>query len=116
MYGEATSQEQESKGFFYPKETMGTTIVAIKYDGGVIACADTRTYLPTQAHPQAVSTLSTEWQTRSISSMTISSFSGVDLQGNPSKPPTRCVILSTRMSTSRADCLMLRLLLACSRS
>jgi len=27
---------------FYQKETMGTTIMAIKYDGGVIACADTR--------------------------------------------------------------------------
>jgi 20S proteasome alpha/beta subunit len=35
-----TTQETEHKSFFYPKETMGTTIMAIKYDGGVIACAD----------------------------------------------------------------------------
>jgi 20S proteasome alpha/beta subunit len=30
----------EDNSFFYPKETMGTTIMAIKYEGGVIACAD----------------------------------------------------------------------------
>jgi 20S proteasome subunit beta 1 len=30
-------------GFFYQKETMGTTVMAVKYDEGVIACADTRT-------------------------------------------------------------------------
>lgn len=28
--------------FFYPNETMGTTIMALKYEGGVIACADSR--------------------------------------------------------------------------
>jgi hypothetical protein len=31
MYQELSSQEMESKDFFYPKETMGTTVVAIKY-------------------------------------------------------------------------------------
>ena len=29
--------------FFYPTETMGTTIMALKYEGGVIACADSST-------------------------------------------------------------------------
>ena len=31
---------QENINDFYPKETMGTTILALRYDGGVIACAD----------------------------------------------------------------------------
>ncbi len=70
MYGEATQQEMDQKSFFYPKETMGTTIVAIKYDGGVIACADSRTFPLTQALPQEACTLWTEWLTRSTSSTT----------------------------------------------
>ena len=41
MYGPTTSQDQQTKDFFYPKEDMGTTIMALRYDGGVIACADT---------------------------------------------------------------------------
>lgn len=40
MYNKATTQEVQHKDFFYPKETMGTTVMAIKYDRGVIACAD----------------------------------------------------------------------------
>ncbi len=32
--------EKVDPSFFYQKETMGTTIMAIKYEGGVIACAD----------------------------------------------------------------------------
>ena len=40
MYKTASRQEQNHKDFFYPQETMGTTIMALKYDGGVIACAD----------------------------------------------------------------------------
>jgi 20S proteasome alpha/beta subunit len=47
MYDQMTTQEQEHKSFFYPKETMGTTIMAIKYDGGVIAVADSRIVLLT---------------------------------------------------------------------
>ena len=35
---------------FYGKETMGTTIMAVKYDGGVIACADTRNKCPYPRH------------------------------------------------------------------
>jgi 20S proteasome alpha/beta subunit len=40
MYNKATTQEVQHKDFFYPKETMGTTIMAVKYDRGVIAVAD----------------------------------------------------------------------------
>lgn len=40
MYNKATTQEVQHKDFFYPKETMGTTVIAVKYDRGVIACAD----------------------------------------------------------------------------
>ncbi len=38
---------------FYQKETMGTTIMAIRYEGGVIACADSSTCSLTQKHHQA---------------------------------------------------------------
>lgn len=37
--------ESEDNGFFYQKETMGTTIMACKYEGGVIVCADSSTTL-----------------------------------------------------------------------
>ncbi len=43
MYGAISHQEQASKDLFYPRETMGTTIMALKYQGGVIACADSST-------------------------------------------------------------------------
>lgn len=46
---------------FYQKETMGTTIMAVRYQGGVIACADSRNCLIIQAHHPEVSTLWTEW-------------------------------------------------------
>ena len=36
--------EGTDTNMFYQKETMGTTIMAVKYDGGVIACADSRKY------------------------------------------------------------------------
>lgn len=45
MYEEMTTQEMDNKSFFYPKETMGTTIMAVKYNGGVIACADSSKFL-----------------------------------------------------------------------
>jgi 20S proteasome alpha/beta subunit len=56
MYGSTSTQERQHKDFFYPKETMGTTIMAIKYDQGVIACADSSTSPPTQEHPQVAAT------------------------------------------------------------
>ncbi|MCB0370922.1 MAG: hypothetical protein KDD45_16240 [Bdellovibrionales bacterium] len=65
MY-KTSRQEQGHKDFFYPQETMGTTIMAIKYDGGVIACADSSTSLYTQEHPLEEFTPSTELQTKSI--------------------------------------------------
>lgn len=34
--------ENTDTNMFYQKETMGTTIMSVKYDGGVIACADSR--------------------------------------------------------------------------
>ena len=37
--------EKVDTDFFYQKETMGTTIMAVKYEGGVIACADSRNNL-----------------------------------------------------------------------
>jgi|JI9StandDraft_1071089.scaffolds.fasta_scaffold13591_7 20S proteasome alpha/beta subunit len=43
MYGAISHQEQASKDLFYPRETMGTTVMALKYQGGVIACADSST-------------------------------------------------------------------------
>jgi len=78
MYGQSTSQEIEHKSFFYPKETMGTTILALKYDGGVIACADSRILCPTQELRLAAPTLSIELPTKLILSMTTSSFCEVD--------------------------------------
>lgn len=64
MYTQATTQELQQKDFFYPKETMGTTIMAIKYDQGVIACADSSNPPLTQGpHPEE-STLSTESLTK----------------------------------------------------
>jgi 20S proteasome alpha/beta subunit len=56
MYKAASRQERQNKDFFYPQETMGTTIMAIKYDGGVIACADSSTTFTIQEHPQEEST------------------------------------------------------------
>jgi hypothetical protein len=60
MYGQDTTQEIEHKSFFYPKETMGTTIMALKYDGGVIACADSSISFIIQEPPQVDLTLLTE--------------------------------------------------------
>lgn len=73
MYEPTNNQERQHKDFFYPKETMGTTIIAIKYQGGVLACADSSNSSSIQEHQQEVSILSTELLTRSISSMIISS-------------------------------------------
>jgi len=56
MYKTMTSQERQHKDFFYPQETMGTTIMALKYDGGVIACADSSTPSSTQELPLEEST------------------------------------------------------------
>lgn len=56
MYNKATTQEVQHKDFFYPKETMGTTIMAIKYDRGVIAVADSSNPYPTQELQQEEST------------------------------------------------------------
>jgi hypothetical protein len=60
MYNKATTQEVQQKDFFYPKETMGTTVMAIKYDRGVIAVADSSKLNLTQELPQEESTLSIE--------------------------------------------------------
>jgi 20S proteasome alpha/beta subunit len=38
--------EAQDNSFFYQKETMGTTIMAVKYEGGVIVCADSRSIPP----------------------------------------------------------------------
>jgi 20S proteasome alpha/beta subunit len=38
--------ENADTNMFYQKETMGTTIMSVKYDGGVIACADSRNNFP----------------------------------------------------------------------
>ena len=73
MYKAVTNQEQQHKDFFYPKETMGTTIMAIKYDGGVIACADSRKHRLTQELQLEESTQSIESQIKSIMSINISS-------------------------------------------
>ena len=62
MYKTASRQEQHHKNFFYPTETMGTTIMAVKYDGGVIACADSSTNHITQEPLPVESTQSTESQ------------------------------------------------------
>ena len=52
---------------------MGTTIMAIKYDGGVIACADSSN-LPSTQEPQPVeSTQSIELPIKSTMSTNISS-------------------------------------------
>lgn len=45
MYETMSTQELDNKSFFYPHETMGTTIMAIKYEGGVLACADSSIFL-----------------------------------------------------------------------
>ena len=97
-----STQEKELKSFFYPKVTMGTTIMAIKYDGGVIACADSRTLSITKAPLREERTLSTESPTRSTSSTITSSSSEVELQDNPNKLPTKSGISSILTSTSRA--------------
>ena len=60
MYKTASRQEQNHKDFFYPQETMGTTIMALKYDGGVIACADSSTSLTIQEPLPVESTPSIE--------------------------------------------------------
>ena len=85
MYKTHTTQEQKHKDFFYPREDMGTTIMAIKYDGGVIACADTRKSHNTQEPQQEEYTLSIESPTRSTLSMTTSSPSGQEVLANRSK-------------------------------
>ena len=73
MYKTMTSQERQHKDFFYPQETMGTTIMALKYDGGVIACADSSTPSPTQEPRQEESTPSTGSLTKSTTSTSTSS-------------------------------------------
>ena len=66
MYKTASTQEQRHKDFFYPQETMGTTIMALKYDGGVIACADSSKYTSIQEPQLEESTPSTESQIKLI--------------------------------------------------
>ena len=78
MYKAVTNQEQQHKDFFYPKETMGTTIMAIKYDGGIIACADSRTSTLIQEPHQEESTQSIELQIKSTTFTNTSSHSEVD--------------------------------------
>jgi 20S proteasome alpha/beta subunit len=73
MYQPASRQERSHKNFFYPQETMGTTIIAVKYDGGVIACADSRKEHTIQAHQPEESTLSIESRTKSTMFTNISS-------------------------------------------
>lgn len=89
MYKTHTTQEQKHKDFFYPKEDMGTTIMAIKYDGGVIACADSRKTNNTQEPQQEESTSSIESQIKSTLSMTISSHSEPEPLVSLSKPSIR---------------------------
>ena len=89
MYSPATQQEQDHKGFFYPVEDMGTTIMAIKYDSGVIACADSRTTHITKALQQEDSTSLTELQIKLTLFTTQSSFSGVEQLVSHSKLPTK---------------------------
>lgn len=36
------NMQESDTSMFYQKETMGTTIMAVRYQGGVIACADSR--------------------------------------------------------------------------
>lgn len=72
MYAPSNNQERQHKDFFYPKETMGTTIIAVKYDGGVIACADSSNNLNMQEPLLEESTLSIELQTKSTTYMNIS--------------------------------------------
>lgn len=89
MYTQASRQELQQKDFFYPKETMGTTIMAIKYDKGVIACADSSNLTLTQEPPQVESTWSTEWQIRSTTSTSTSWCCEADWQGSRSRPHTK---------------------------
>lgn len=74
MYGPTTAEEQHHKDFFYPREDMGTTIMAIKYDGGVIACADSsKKYIRQEPQPEE-STLLTVSPIKSTLCMTVSLF------------------------------------------
>ena len=54
---------------------MGTTIMALKYDGGVIACADSSKNVFIQELPQEVYTLSIELQIKLTMFMNILSLS-----------------------------------------
>jgi hypothetical protein len=74
MYGQNTTQEIQHKSFFYPKETMGTTVLAVKYDGGVIACADSSTSFIIQGPLQVDLILWIELQIKLILSTIISLF------------------------------------------
>ena len=77
--------------------------MAIKYDSGVIACADSRNLSIIKAPHQEEYTLSTELLIRSISFMIILSFLEVELQDNLSKLLTKSGISSILMSTSKVD-------------
>lgn len=115
MYKTHTTQEQKHKDFFYPKEDMGTTIMAIKYDGGVIACADTRKPSNTQEPQQEESMSSIESLIRSILFMTISSLSEQVLPDSRNKQSISWDSSSILMSTNKENCLMSKLQQECSK-
>lgn len=78
--------------------------MAVKYQGGVICCADSSNfYSNSQEHLLVESTLLTELPTRSTTFTTTSACSGVEPPVNPSKPPTRCDISSTLTASSKEN-------------
>ena len=116
MYKTMTSQERQHKDFFYPQETMGTTIMALKYDGGVIACADSSTPFPTQEPQQEESTPSTGSLTKLTTSTSTSSPLEADWPVNPSKPSINWDFSLIPTSTSRGSCPMSKQPQECFRS
>lgn len=113
MYAPSNNQERQHKDFFYPKETMGTTIIAVKYDGGVIACADSSNNLNMQEPLLEESTLSIELQTKSTTYMNISWHWEADSQANHNKLSTKWDIWLIPMLTNKESCHTLKPLPEC---
>jgi len=113
MYGQSTTQEIQHKNFFYPKETMGTTIMAVKYDGGVIACADSSIFWLSKEHHQEEYTQSIELQIKLILYTIISQFWEVDMLVNHNKLLIKLDILLILMLMNKENFHMLKLSREC---
>ncbi len=95
---------------------MGTTIMAVRYQGGVICCADSSIFNTIfKEHPQEESTLLIELQIRSIMFMNTSAFWEAVLLDSPNKQPTKSDTSLAHIQSNKENYLMFSLPPECSK-